>query len=53
MRFDESLLNDAAAAARTTGGFCQEIVCGRAVASGDFIEDPIKRKLRFTIAELA
>src|SRR5437588_8878958 len=53
VRFDESLLNNGAATARTTGGFCQKVVCGRTIASGDFIDDPIKGKLRFTIAGLA
>src|SRR5438105_7581597 len=51
--FDESLLDHAAAAARASGRFRQEVIGGRGIASGDFIQDPIKRKLGVVIARLA
>jgi len=50
--FDESLLDDAAAAARTLSGFGKEIVGGRAVVSRYFVENPIERQLSIFVTSL-
>jgi len=50
--FDESLLDDAAAAARTLSGFGKEIIGGSAVASRYFVENPIERQLSIFVASL-
>ena len=49
---DESLLDDAAAAARTLSGFGKEIIGGSAVASRYFVENPIERQLSIFVANL-
>src|SRR5262245_56500416 len=50
--FNESLLDDAAAAARALGGFGKEIICGGAVVPSYFVENPIERQLSIFVTSL-
>src|ERR1700722_13008246 len=50
--FDKGLLNHTATAARTAGGLGQKVVGVRAVASGDFIQNPVEWKFGIVVASL-
>src|SRR5215831_3137347 len=48
--FNERFLDNAATTPWTSGRLGEEVIGSRAVASGDFVQDPIKRQLGIRVA---